>query len=188
LFICFKSCSPLLLIPFNLPLLYNATIITIPTITKASTLCFDPSVAAALCVLIVEVAPATSAAIRVPVANDVTVRVEITPLSSSVVVKVTVAVVKPVWPLLAVTVYQPFVPTPPHPLSPHPLPPHPLPPQGPKPVVQAALLVAQPEYAEHKDDCKLEMVAYEALGHAEETQLAMEAVLVQCPEKALHVE
>jgi hypothetical protein len=118
----------------------------------------------------------------------VVVKAEATPLSSSVEVTVTVAVVKPVWPLLAVTVYQPFVPTPPHPLSPHPLPPHPLPPHGPKPVVQAALLVAQPEYAEHKDDCKLEMVAYEALGHAEETQLAMEAVLVQCPEKALHVE
>jgi hypothetical protein len=174
-------------------LLYNATIITIPTITKASTLCFDPSVAAALCVLVVDVATAASAGAKVPVANDVTVKVETTPLSFSVEVKVTVAVVKPVWPLLAVTVYQPFVPTPPHPLPshplpPHPLPPHPLPPHGPKPVVQAALLVAQPEYAEHKDDCKLEMVAYEALGHAEETQLAMEAVLVQCPEKALHVE
>jgi hypothetical protein len=54
--------------------------------------------------------------------------------------------------------------------------------------VQVAVFVAQPEYAEHKDDCRLERVAYEELGHAEETQVAIAAVLVQCPDQALHVE
>jgi len=120
----------------------------------------------------------------VPVCNDVRVTVLVDPASVSVVVSVTVAVVNPVWPLLAVSVYQPLVPTPPQPLPPQPT----EPPHGPHPLVQEAVLVAHPEYAEHRDDCKLEMVAYEALGHAEETQLAIAAVLVQCPEKALHVE
>lgn len=141
-----------------------------------------------MCVEVVEVA-ATALLTKVPVCIDSKVTVVVDPASTSVVVTVTVAVVNPVWPLLAVTVYQPLGPTPPHPLPPQPLPPHPLePPHGPQPLVQEAELVAHPEYAEHRDDCKLEMVAYEALGHAEETQFAIDAVLVQCPEKALHVE
>jgi hypothetical protein len=102
----------------------------------------------------------------------------------TVVVTVTVAVVRPDWPLVAVIVYHPLGPTPPHPIPPQPT----GPPHGPHPLVQDAVFVAHPEYAEHKDDCKFEMVAYDALGHAEETQLATAAVLVHLPENALHVE
>jgi len=96
-------------------------------------------------------------------------------LSVSVVVTVTVVVVRPVCPLLlAVRVYHPLGPTPPHELPPHPS----GPPQGPQPLHEAELVV-QLEYAEHNDDCKLEIVAYSELGHAEETQLATGALLVQ---------
>ena len=108
----------------------------------------------------------------------------VTPDSTTVVVTVTVVVVKPVWPPVAVSVYHPLGPIPPHPLPPHPA----GPPHGPHPPVQVAVFVAQPEYAEHKEDCKFERVEYEALGHAEETQLATAAVLVHCPDQALHVE
>jgi hypothetical protein len=52
--------------------------------------------------------------------------------------------------------------------------------------VQEAVFVAQPEYSEHKDDCKAERVEYDALGQAEVTQLATAAVLVHCPDHALH--
>jgi hypothetical protein len=152
--------------------------------TNASTLCFDPSVGAALCELEVVEPAATAAATKVPVCTEVIISVIVTPASTWVVVTVTVVVVRPDWPLVAVMVYHPLGPVPPHPLPPHPA----GPPHGPHPLAQADVLVEQLEYAEHKDDCKLETVAYDALGHAEETQLATPAVLVQCPDNALHVE
>jgi len=112
----------------------------------------------------------------VPVWIEVTVSVVVAPvLSVSVVVTVTVVVVNPVCPLLlAVRVYHPLGPTPPHELPPHPT----GPPQGPKPVHDEEA-VLQLEYSEHNDDRKLEIVANSELGHAEETQLATGAVLVQ---------
>jgi hypothetical protein len=50
--------------------------------------------------------------------------------------------------------------------------------------VHDAELVLQLEYAEHKDDCKLETVAYSELGQAEDTQLATAAVLVHWEDQA----
>ena len=123
------------------PLFYNATITTMPTITKASTLCFDPSVGAALCELeVVEEPSLTAAATKVPVCAEVITCVVVTPASTSVVVTVTVVVVKPDWPLVAVIVYQPLGPRPPHP-GPQPAEPA----HGPHPLVQEAVFVAQLE-------------------------------------------
>jgi len=111
----------------------------------------------------------------VPVWTDVTVSVVVAPkLSVSVVVTVTVVVVKPVSPLLAVTVYHPFDPGPFQPIPPHPT----VPPHGPQ-FEQDWELVVQLEYAEHKADCKLEMVVYWVLGQAVETQFATAEVLEQ---------
>ncbi len=91
----------------------------------------------------------------------------------------TVVVVKPVCPLLPVTVYQPFGPMLPQPLPPQLLPPHPaVPPHGPQ-LEHDCVFVVQLENSEHREDCKLETVAYWLLGHAVETQLATDAVLVQ---------
>lgn len=126
------------------PLFYNATITTMPTITKASTLCFDPSVGAALCELeVVEEPPLTAFATKVPTAVVVITCVVVTPASTSVFVTVAVVVVKPDRPSVAVTVYHPLGPTPPHPGPPgrqSAEPPH-----GPHPLVQEAVFVAQLE-------------------------------------------
>jgi len=116
---------------------------------------------------------------------EVTISVVVAPvLSVSVVVTVTVVVVKPVCPLsVTVSVYHPLGPTPHPPFQV--VPPHPTgpPPKGPQPVHDPELVV-QLEYAEHNDDCRLETVEYSELGQAEETQLATEAVLVQWEDQA----
>lgn len=102
---------------------------------------------------------------------------------------VTVVVVNPVDLLsVAVTLHHPLGPFPPHPgAPPHPavfqpaVPSQPLvPPQpnGPQ-LEQSWELEEQLEYAEHKEDCMLEIVANWVLEQAVETQEATEAVSEQ---------